>query len=449
MKYFNLTIRSLAAVVIFIMAACHKAEDVTISKPVIQAGQGITSDTLSGSVKGTLLSGKTYYFRTDITVNAGDTLLFQNDVKLIAIGDGTSYNKSPQITVNGTFISLGTQDKPNYITVLPEFRLQANAFKGFWGGIQGGTNSGDIIVKWTHLEYAGGPAGPANDPAVYTSGVPRYTICFTNTNANFILEDSWVSCSKDDGVRAVSGRISIMRNIFETNGEAGGEGFNAKSGAVGDIAYNFFLGAATNGAKLSNSGGTTVQCNVNVYNNTFINCGMRQVQSGRGGSINYEKGAKGKVYNNLVVNCRYGMRITTDADLSNMIYDNQYYFGTSANLVSEFYPSAGVGVAKPNDIKSTTPQNNNPQFAAYNVNAFNYGTVTIPMGIAAMPAYLTFTSGSDFRLLPSSPGLNKGKTDFAPIKAVTQIGGQYGAIISLPGKDIGAYQADNSGNQHY
>jgi hypothetical protein len=101
------------------LAACHKAEVVTISQPVIQAGQEITSDTLSGSVKGTLRSGRTYYFRTDITVNAGDTLLFQPGVTLIALGDGASYSTSPQITVNGTLISLGTQDNPNWITVLP------------------------------------------------------------------------------------------------------------------------------------------------------------------------------------------------------------------------------------------------------------------------------------------------------------------------------------------
>jgi hypothetical protein len=186
-----------------------------------------------------------------------------------------------------------------------------------------------------------------------------------------------------------------------------------------------------------------------VYNNTLVNCGMRQVQSGRGGSINYEKGAKGKAYNNLVVNCRYGMRITSDADVPNVVYDNQYYYGNAAVINAQFYPSTGVAVAKPNDLKSTTTGATKPQFAAYDVDGFNYAATTIPMGFTAMPALLTQVGTSDFRLLPASPAINKGKTDFTPLNAVVNKTGTYGATISLPGKDIGAYQADNSGNLHY
>jgi hypothetical protein len=431
------------------LAACHKAEVVTISQPVIQAGQEITTDTLRGSVKGTLRTGKTYYFKTDITVNAGDTLLFQSGVTLIALGDGASYSTSPQITVNGTLISLGTQDNPNWITVLPSQRIRDNAFKGFWGGIQGGANGGDIIIKWTHLEFAGGPAGPANDPAVYTAGVPRYTIVYSNIAGNFVIEDSWISNSKDDGIRVISGKISVMRNTFENNGESGGEALNMKSGTVGDVGYNLIIGAATNGLKASNSGGTTIQTNVYMYNNTMLNCGFRQVQSGRGGSINYEKGAKGKVYNNIIVNSRYGMRITTDADIPNMIYDKQMYYANAAQISAQIYPATGVAVAKPGDIASATPGANQPQFANYNVDAFNYAAATFPMSIAAMPASLTNAGTSDFRLVPASPAVNKGKTDFNPLKVVSNTTGTYGANITLPGVDIGAFESDNSGNKHY
>ena len=437
-----------AIVMAVIVSSCHKSEMVTISKPVISAGQGITSDTLGGSIKGTLLAGKTYYFKTDIIINAGDTLLMQDGVNLIALGDGSTYAKSPQITVNGTFISLGSEFSQNYISVLPSMRTRDNAFKGLWGGIQASATSGDVIIKWTHIGYVGGPAGPANDPAVYTAGAARFSISFSNINANFILEDSWVSFSKDDNVRVGSGKISIMRSTFEMNGESGGEAINCKSGTVGDIAYNLIIGAATNGLKISNSGGTTVQCNVNAYNNTILNSGFRQVQSGRGGSINYEKGAKGKSYNNLIVNCRFGIRITSDADVPNTLYDNQYYYASANNLLTQFYPSTGIAVAKPGDIKSATPSDKNPLFASYNTDAFNYATATIPMGIAAQPDYLVFVGNADFRLNPGSPALNKGKTDFQPLKAVTITGGIYGADITLPGKDIGAFQDDGSGNRH-
>ena len=94
---------------------------------------------------------------------------------------------------------------------------------------------------------------------------------------------------------------------------------NVKSGEDGDCAYNLVLGAATNAFKISNSGGTTIQCNVNCYNNTILNCGLKQVQSGRGASISYEKGCKGKVYTNIIANCRFGTRITSDADIANTL----------------------------------------------------------------------------------------------------------------------------------
>ena len=97
--------------------ACHKAEIAHISQPVVQTGNIIKSDTLSGTVKGTLQSGKTYYFSSNITVNGGDTLFMQAGTKLIALGDGLTYQTAPEIIVHGTFISLGTQASPNYITV--------------------------------------------------------------------------------------------------------------------------------------------------------------------------------------------------------------------------------------------------------------------------------------------------------------------------------------------
>ena len=445
MKHFFISTAIVSALIM--LAGCHKEETVNISKPLVVTSQGIASDTLSGSVKGSMISGKTYYFRTDITINAGDTLFMQPGAKLISLGDGASYSTSPQITVNGTFISNGTQEQQNWITVPTEKKTTANIFKGFWGGIQCGAGSGNVIIRWTHIEYVGGPAGPANDPSLYTSGSPRYGLVYSNISGNVILEDSWITASKDDGMRVLAGQFSIMRNTFEANGESGGESFNCKSGALGDIGYNVFIGAATNGCKISNSGGTTVQCNTVIYNNTFINCGFRQVQTGRGGSINYEKGAKGLIYNNMIVNCRYGPRLTTDADLTNIAYDNQYFYANSNVLYAQFYPPTGVAMAKSNDIRGTTYGDKKPQFATYTVDGFDYSTVTIPMSITVMPAYLYRMSSSDLRPTPGSPMLNRGRTSFQPLKKTT-VTGAYAASVSLPGADIGAYQNDGSGNLH-
>src|ERR1700735_178688 len=64
------------------LTACHEKEQVKISLALVQTANGITSDTLKGTIKGTLLSGKTYYFASDITVNDGDTLLRSSTAKL-------------------------------------------------------------------------------------------------------------------------------------------------------------------------------------------------------------------------------------------------------------------------------------------------------------------------------------------------------------------------------
>ncbi len=433
---------------VILCAACHKEEMVNVSSAKISAGQAITSDTLTGTVKGTLVSGKTYYFSKDITVNAGDTLLMQAGTKLIALGDGTSTEKSPQITVNGTFISLGTKDKQNFITVTDDKRTNANIAKGFWGGIQCGQTSGNLVVKWTHIEFVGGPAGPAADPAVYAAGDPRYSIVFTNQDASCIVEDSWIFGSTDDGIRVLRGKISIMRNTFEACGKAGGESLNLKGGTVGDVAYNLSIGPATNSFKASNSGGTNVQTNVNVYNNTMINGGLRQVKSGRGGSINYEKGAQGKIYNNMIVNCRFGLRLTTDADTLHIVYNNQFYYANAAYFIPQFNTSDGVEKTQSGDIRSSAAKNNNPMFATYNADIFEYSTVKPPLDIAAMPYSIITAVDYNFSLLPGSPALKKGYTNFQTLSAVP-IGGLYGAAIDAPGVDMGAYQADGSGNQHY
>jgi hypothetical protein len=281
-KHFNIII---VAAALIIASACHKTEFTHISQPVVQSGNIITSDTLTGNVKGTLLSGKTYYFANNITVNGGDTLLMQAGTKLIALGNGLTFDQAPEIIVHGTFISLGTQTSPNYITVSQAATLHAqalqqnytNVFQGWWGGIfcePGAVTAedptpagGDLIIKWTHLEFAGGPSGPNDDPAVYTpQGSPRWTIYFANITKNFILEDSWIFGSKDDGMRLAGGHVDIMRNTYELCGVASGEACNLKSGSVGDIGYNMVIGAATNAFKISDAGSTGTQCNINCYN---------------------------------------------------------------------------------------------------------------------------------------------------------------------------------------
>lgn len=430
-------------------SACHKEETMDISQAKYSVGQLITSDTLTGTVKGTLQSGKTYYFRSDIRINKGDTLLMLEGSKLIALGDGKTTATSPQITCSGTFISLGSPNNHNFITVSDNLRTTSSIGKGYWGGIQCSDSSGDLIIKWTHLEFAGGPAGPSADPGVYAAGDPRYTVVYTNINGNCIFEDNWVYGSTDDGMRVLHGHVSIMRNTYEANGKAGGEAVNIKNGSLGDIAYNLAIGAATNGFKISNSGDGPVQTNINLYNNTIVNCGFRQVKSGRGGSINFEKGAQGKIYNNMIINCRFGMRVTSDADVAHITYNNQFYYANDVRVIAQFNATDGVVKNMSGDIRSTEAGTNNPQFAQYDVNQFDYTKTTFPMDISAMPLTIITAGSYNFGLLPGSPALRKANADiFQPRKIVPQ-GGTYGATTLAPGVDMGAYQSDGAGNLHY
>ena len=451
-----------ACLCLLTLTACHKAELAIISPPLHLVSNGITSDTLKGAVKGTMLSGKTYYFKSDITVNEGDTLQMEAGVKLIAIGDGKTYQTAPEIIMHGTFISLGTKDKPNYITVqnADTYHTEANAqnytnvFKGWWGGIvcwpdpssKSANPGGDLIIKWTHLEFAGGPAS-GNENGIYASGDPRYIIFFQNINRNFILEDSWVFGAKDDAIRVSGGKISVMRNTFELCGQSGGEFFNMKSGTRGDLAYNFMIGAATNALKASDAGSSGTQTNVNMYNNTMVNCGFRQTKSGRGGSINFEKAARGTVYNNIIANCRFGLRLTGDADLINIKYNNQYYYGQTQKIVDLFNAADGVSTFQSADVHSTTPKDNDPAFYGYDLTAFDYTANPGPMTVSLQTPAAVMVGTSNFRLKSTSKALKAGKTDFTPMHAVTATG-TYGANITPPGKDAGAYQNDFSGNQH-
>jgi len=446
-KYNKVKTAIFSAVVL--LAACHKSEIVNISPAKISGSHPITSDTLQGAVTGTLLSGKTYYFSSDITINQGDTLLMQPGSKLIAIGDGLTTATSPQITCNGSFISLGTADNNNFITVPDNMRDADHAGKGLWGGIQCGETSGDVVIKWTHIEFAGGPAGPTADPNVFAAGDPRNSLTYTNIDGNIILEDSWIYGTADDGIRLLHGHVSVMRNTFENCGTTGGEALNLKNGCVGDVAYNLMIGAATNGFKISNSGGGPVQNKTYLYNNTIVNCGFRQLKPGRGGSIDYEKGAQGKAYNNIIINCRFGMRITPDADVANIAYNNQFFYANAQSLISQFYSVDGVGVKQAGDIMSDNPKDNNPRFKLYDVDQFDFSTITPPLAATQMPIGIITNAGYDFTLLLSSPAYHNGDaTSITPLKTVPQ-GGDYGASTLNPNTDMGAFPSDGTGNRHF
>ena len=444
-----------AAIGIMLFASCSKSNDnVQVSTPPFQIGQPVSNTgPLSGSIKGTMLSGQTYTIGGDVTVNAGDTLLLQSGVtvKIAAVAN---------IIVKGSIISLGTSSAPNWITTgttkqdMPSSTLASDpAFKGQWYGINCDTTCALFIMKWTHVEFAGATFATAPVSGL-TPNTASYSIFFQNPNGIFVLEDSWIYGSTDDAVRITDGKISVMRNTFEKTGSNTGESLNVKSGTVGDIAYNLFVGSATNGTKMSNAGATAIQANLTCYNNTYIDCGYRQSDwAGHGGSINLEKQGKAKIYNNLIVNSRVGLRIVSTADTSNSSYGNSYFYGDSAVVTNQFYSVGDVTHPQTTDIPlpssylpagyapgnaydgSSLVGQNNPSFKSFTLPNPNYQEYD-------------YASGFDFHLGSSSPAIGKGTTSVSTL-SVVPVDPKFGATeITQPGSDIGCYQSNGKGNQH-
>ena len=457
------------------------------SQGLVQVGSAISNAIpLSGYLKGTMTIGRIYTISDDVTVDVGDTLLLQPGVTL-KVGKGKT------ILVKGVFISLGTKALPNYIG--PDITIKKtddlghavssdSAYVGYWTGINCEPSCTLLDLKWTRIEYTGAAFGTSFVPTMYYPKDNSHNIMFFNPDGDFIMEDSWVYGTLIDACRINSGRIHIMRNTFEKCGITVGEGLNAKSGTVGDMAYNLFVGVATNGTKASNKGGIGQQTNVNMYNNTYISGGYRQMlPTGRGGSINYEEGAKGKAFNNLMVNCRVGLRIHNNpaADVSNMSYVYNYSYGDSLRVMNNVYPigasltsgTTSVTVPQTTDIPAYTSLLSNVKYqqnylytivggicpntlAPYDGSAYvkvgNPLFVSFPLPFVGKLSNVSAVGSFDFRLQASSPALGKGTVDatkIAPLNAVQVNDNQFMPTeVTLPGTDMGCFQSNGAGNQH-
>ena len=453
------------ATLMVLLNACKKvADSKELSKAVVQIAAPISdSGCLSGAIKGTMLAGKTYHVCGDIIINKGDTLVIQEGVKVLF---GGSYG----LGVKGSLICLGTKEKPNWFTYDSATLVKTDnigadptkdpALKGLWTGILGDTSCYLMILKWTHVEFGGGKA-----TKTLSAIAKPYPIYFANPYGTFVLEDSWLYGSVDDPIRTVGGKVAILRNTFEKCGLTGGEALNAKAGTIGDFAYNVCIGIATNGPKLSNSGAIVgvPGSNLHIYNNTIVNCGYRRAAAGRGGSINFEQDAAGLAYNNIIVNCKFGVRIVANpiADTANIRYGYNLNYGDSASVVNQFIPSTSISTAItapqstnfPNDYSFlpvgwklgdtyTAPTSiigaNNPLF----IN----GPVPLPAGAKLQD--IAVVGSYNFRLQPISPCAGVGFTGFSP-RGDVAVDPKYGVTeLTRPGKDLGAYQLDGTGNQH-
>lgn len=457
--------------------SCSKSGSASVSTPVTTVGQTVKPGNISGTIKGTLQSDSSYYVTGDVSINKGDTLVVQAGVHVYFTGNYSFF-------IHGNLLSLGTKDKQVWFTVqnLPKSDvvgqdpLTDNAYKGSWGGLLGDTTTKFMILKWTHVEFGGGRV--VSSPVFgITNNNPAFMISFVNQNGIFVMEDSWIYGGVDDPIRVQGGKIHIFRNTMEKGGSNSGEGIvSIKSGTQGNVGYNMNIGSATNGFKASNNGGRT-QTNVVCYNNTIINGGYRRFllggagnSLGRGGSIDYEEGASGIAYNNLLVDCKFGLRVVGTAsylgnsliiaDTAHLFYGYNFNYGDHDSITSQFYPTSFLTKPEPTDIPA-------PAYlpAGYTLGSHYDGTSLVgknnPMFVnyplpktytAATPDVLletiSFVAGYDFHLQTGSPAIGKGTTAFTPL-SVVPIDPVYGATeLTPPGADMGCYQSNGSGNKH-
>ncbi|MFM9840908.1 MAG: hypothetical protein ACKVOQ_21760 [Cyclobacteriaceae bacterium] len=471
-KMYNLGLL-LSVIFLGTMVGCNSSENPTVSEPIFKVGAGISTKTpLSGIIKGTLLSDSVYTVNGDVIINENDTLVIQQGARVHFPGTAVY-----SFVVKGTLLSLGTKEKPIYFTVPTAVKTDTYgadvtkdpAFKGLWGGILGETAFKSIIIKWTHLEFGGGREAVTPVSFIANGGV-MYTISCKNPNGFLVLEDSWIYGSVDDPIRPFGCKFSMMRNTFEKCGLTGGEAFNVKSNCIGNFAYNLVVGMATNGPKASNNGAAvgSPATNVYFYNNTIVECGFRRSAAGRGGSTSYEENSKGYCYNNLLINCKFGTRVVAvtgsyagnplvAADTANLKYGNNYSYVDDLASANEIYPT--LCGTKPQSTDIPTPSTflptgykpgdkfdgssvvgkNNPQFVGF----------TLPRNTANKLGDISFVGTSDFHLQSTSPAVGKGFTGFTPVATGIPESKNFGTSpITAPGKDIGAFQIDKTGNQH-
>jgi len=460
----------LVAILITGLISCTKTDETKdLWKAVITPASPISESTpLSGPVKGTMLAGKTYTVIGDIYVNSGDELVIEPGVTVDFQGTA---GVPVGLGVKGNLLCLGTKENPIMLTykgVTKTDELGSNptndpALKGKWTGIIGATTCPLMVIKWTHVEFGGAAISSAMKS--FTQCTSPYSLYFANPDGSFVLEDSWLYGSTDDPFRINGGKIHVMRNTFEKCGYTGGEAMNSKAGTIGDFAYNLCIGMATNGPKVSNINVAVGKpsSNVRIYNNTMINCGYRRSAAGRGGSINFEEGAGGMAYNNLIVNCKFGLRVVNSpiADTANLQYGYNFYYADSISVASQFIPSKSVSTAisKPMETDIPKPSTylpsswvigdvytapasvvgiNNPQF----INA----PVPLPAGL--MLRDIAVVGNYNFALKSSSPCIGAGFTGFSPRADVIQDLRLGATEITGPGIDIGCYQSNGRGNQH-
>jgi hypothetical protein len=381
----------------------------------------ISGTQLTGTLKGTLKQDMTYYLSGNVVVNQNDTLAVQPGATIIATGN---YN----IYVKGTLLCLGTEAKQITFTTQDANKLSDLGVKGHWGGFLIDSLSKYVYVRYTHINYTGGPDASLNAQATFdVEGSQSY-----HNGAHIILEDNWFFGGIDDGIHLAGDiTVSVKRNVLQRLGGPDGETMNIKAGVKGDIAYNYIWSAANNGIKLET--GKTVfspQTNMNIFNNTIINSGWRKVGEATQ-AILIDRYAAANIYNNILVGNHTGINITKKADTLHSKYGNNLIYAIDDSLKTWIYSIGSWGKVQTTDITGSGKTLCASVFKNWDP------------GVS--PA-LTMQDNNIPSLASASPAIGKGLV-VASFTYWVLFSGNYGTADIL-NRDLGAYPTDGSGNKH-
>lgn len=421
------------------LLACRKPINTVI--PKIPVSNAISRDTISGTVKGTLLSGKTYYAKNNVYINKGDTLVMQAGSKLLFFGTGNSGKggSSYSLYCSGNLITQGTKDKPCVITTSAPNPQWPN---GYWGGITMDSLSTYLNLQWTNISFTGAADtlfGNQYGLSIQGKGAGGSSK-FTSTT-RVIVENCTFSYGYDDVIRMEGPiQVEIRGNVFRKEGGPDGDGISAKRGVKGDICYNYIWSGANNSIKSDEyTTDATQYTQLNIYNNTIISGGWRK-QGEESAGMKFGDYTKISVFNNIIANCRNGLRLvkTLDTVYAKGKYDYNYIFMAVDSTVKNIYPAYDWGRPQPHDILSKTTGDKNPLFVVFDGSLDSSGSGAT----GGSASGLVLVDKNDPHLQAASPAAGAGTT--TPLAVLFNIDN---SLKWLPGKDMGAFQRDGSGNQ--
>jgi len=353
---------------------------------------------ISGYVSGVWAEGTTYKVTGHLEIPEGQSLTIEPGVKVI-MSDSII---QPEFIVRGNLYCLGTSAEPISITVPQSWQTSYHEYGNLWGGFVAANTSQDIVMLHVNMGY-GGAATTEESPSVKeglykaVGGEHLPALYYPNVKGTLIIMNCTFSHFYDDAIYVDGGRTIIAHNSLDAIGGPSDDGINLKSGVTADLAFNFIYSPNTSGLKFSNDGGRSPQLYVVCYNNTIVNGGWRRPTI-KGGSVWLEDGAHADLYNNLLINDRFGIkRDKGNPEDSRSRFYNTFYYGYDQQTVDNFQPSEEI-IQGMNDVIGDKAGENDPKLVNYPLSTDRYNSL--------------LDSSWDFHLRGGSPALGRGVTDF-------------------------------------